>query len=399
MAEGAVIGVMSSEAAGRPHYGLGHYAASKSAVEDTLRAWRIEHPAVRFTTLVIGSTEGTEFANNFELEEMQEAFPIWAAQGNFPSWHMKAEEVATVCVELLATLLHHRTVGVDELVLRSPAPLVGTEDSVASALEAAGQARPDRPQVRVEGARSRRAARSRSSPMSAGELAPITRLTSPVSSTASRIDTTRLAVGDLGLAQRAVDPLAHRGLHPLAGGAHLRRPRQVGPQQGDEQRRLVLHALHHPAQGGHRALDRVAPAARPLGDQRRGARGEVGQHLDEHVVAGGEVLVRRRRRDPGPLGHGPHGDGLVPALGRQLPGGVEQTPPGRGLGGRQRAPRDGGRGHPTEPDQLRASLTTSRNGLLLSNDGSRGRPSTRSPMPLRCISFVPAAIDMTRPLR
>jgi NAD(P)-dependent dehydrogenase (short-subunit alcohol dehydrogenase family) len=139
MAEGAVLGVMSSEAAGRPHYGLGHYAASKSAVEDTMRAWRIEHPAVRFTTLVIGSTEGTEFANNFELEEMQEAFPIWAAQGNFPSWHMKAEEVATVCVEMLATLLPHRTVGVDELVLRSPAPLVGTEDSVASALDAAAQ--------------------------------------------------------------------------------------------------------------------------------------------------------------------------------------------------------------------------------------------------------------------
>ena len=34
-----------------------------------------------------------------------------------------------------------------------------------------------------------------------------------------------------------------------------------------------------------------------------------------------------------------------------------------------------------------------------SNVGSRGRPSTRSPMPLRCISFVPAAMEICRPLR
>ena len=232
--------------------------------------------------------------------------------------------------------------------------------------------------------------------MSAGELAPITRLTSPVSSTASRIDTTASRSGTSVWPNSAVDPLPHRGLHPLAGGAHLRRPRQVGPQQGDEQRGLVLHALHHTAQGGHRALDRVAPAARSLGDERRRARGQVGQHLDEHVVAGGEVLVRGRRRDAGPLGDGPHGDGLVPALGRQLPGGVEQTPPGRGLGGRQRASADGGRRQPTEPDQFCESRTTSRNGLERSNDGSRGSPSTRSPMVLRCIWAVPPAMAMKR---
>ena len=56
-------------------------------------------------------------------------------------------------------------------------------------------------------------------------------------------------------------------------------------------------------------------------------------------------------------------------------------------------------GQETRPFQLRASLTTSLNGLLVSNVGSRGSPSTRSPIPLRCISLVPPAMAMNRPLR
>lgn len=42
---------------------------------------------------------------------------------------------------------------------------------------------------------------------------------------------------------------------------------------------------------------------------------------------------------------------------------------------------------------------TSLNGLVESKLGSRGSPSTRSPIPLRCISFVPAAIAICRQLR
>ncbi len=56
-------------------------------------------------------------------------------------------------------------------------------------------------------------------------------------------------------------------------------------------------------------------------------------------------------------------------------------------------------GQPTLPVQCSASATTWRNGLSLSKLGSRGRPSARSPMPLRWISLVPPAIDMIRPFR
>ena len=54
---------------------------------------------------------------------------------------------------------------------------------------------------------------------------------------------------------------------------------------------------------------------------------------------------------------------------------------------------------PTRPLQFRELRSTSLNGLVVSKLGSRGRPSTRSPMPLRCISLVPAAMAICRPLR
>lgn len=129
----ALVAVMSSESAGRPFYALGSYAASKSAVEDTMRAWRVEHADARFITLVVGSTIPTDFATNFEPEEMTAAFPIWAAQGNAPAEYMQCDEVADVTVGLFAALLPNRTVGVETVVLRSPAPLTGSTDTMNAA--------------------------------------------------------------------------------------------------------------------------------------------------------------------------------------------------------------------------------------------------------------------------
>jgi hypothetical protein len=54
---------------------------------------------------------------------------------------------------------------------------------------------------------------------------------------------------------------------------------------------------------------------------------------------------------------------------------------------------------PTRPSQFRAFEMTSENGLLESKLGSRGSPSTRSPIPFRCISLVPAAMEVIRPFR
>src|SRR3954447_10081052 len=44
-----------------PWVGMGLYAASKVALEKTVEVWKLEHPDVRFTTIVVGSTAGGHF--------------------------------------------------------------------------------------------------------------------------------------------------------------------------------------------------------------------------------------------------------------------------------------------------------------------------------------------------
>jgi NAD(P)-dependent dehydrogenase (short-subunit alcohol dehydrogenase family) len=139
---GALVVVASSESAGRPFYALGGYAASKSAVEDTMRAWRIEQPEVRFTTLVVGTTVGTDFASNFDPDEMISAFPIWAAQGNAPADYMQADEVADVAIGVFESLLPNRTVGLETFSLRSPAALTGSADTMIAKVNAVADAAP-----------------------------------------------------------------------------------------------------------------------------------------------------------------------------------------------------------------------------------------------------------------
>jgi NAD(P)-dependent dehydrogenase (short-subunit alcohol dehydrogenase family) len=138
LTEKALVAVISSESAGRPFYALGAYSASKSAVEDTMKAWRVEHPEIRFITFVVGTTVPTDFASNFDPQEMVAAFPVWAAQGNAPAEYMQVQEVADVTVDFFATLLPNKTVGLEMFFLRSPAPLTGGTDTMTATAEGTG---------------------------------------------------------------------------------------------------------------------------------------------------------------------------------------------------------------------------------------------------------------------
>jgi NAD(P)-dependent dehydrogenase (short-subunit alcohol dehydrogenase family) len=138
LSDRGLVAVASSESAGNPFYALGSYAASKSAVEDSMRAWRVEHPDARFVTLVVGTTVPTEFANNFEPDEMAAAFPIWAAQGNAPAEYMQVDEVADVVVGVFGALLPNRSVGMETVFLRSPAPATGDTGTMTATAQATG---------------------------------------------------------------------------------------------------------------------------------------------------------------------------------------------------------------------------------------------------------------------
>jgi NAD(P)-dependent dehydrogenase (short-subunit alcohol dehydrogenase family) len=125
LAPGAVVAALSSETAGAPRHGLVPYAAAKAALEASLRGWRAEQPAVRFTCVVVGATQPSEFGADFGAVELDWALTSWVRHGVLQEEFMHTDDVAAVLVDTLATALAAPGVGVETLVLRSPSPVAG----------------------------------------------------------------------------------------------------------------------------------------------------------------------------------------------------------------------------------------------------------------------------------
>jgi NAD(P)-dependent dehydrogenase (short-subunit alcohol dehydrogenase family) len=66
--------------------GLGVYIVSKAALERMIEAWRVEHPAVGFTRVIVGDCAGGEgegvigFADGWDMELAMELGPVWATR-------------------------------------------------------------------------------------------------------------------------------------------------------------------------------------------------------------------------------------------------------------------------------------------------------------------------------
>lgn len=65
--------------------GIGLYSVSKSALAALIEAWRLEHPAVEFTRVVLGNTAGTEFASAWGPERTAAITKLWIERGLFPA--------------------------------------------------------------------------------------------------------------------------------------------------------------------------------------------------------------------------------------------------------------------------------------------------------------------------
>jgi len=65
--------------------GLGLYRVSKVALDALIECWRMEHPDVDFTRVVVGNTSGTEFANAWGGEAITSAMEIWVSRNLFPA--------------------------------------------------------------------------------------------------------------------------------------------------------------------------------------------------------------------------------------------------------------------------------------------------------------------------
>jgi NADP-dependent 3-hydroxy acid dehydrogenase YdfG len=87
-----------------PWMGMGIYAATKVALQKTVQVWQLEHPTVRFTTLVIGSTSGGEFFSSADIpfpEDTAAFHADWAARGYLANQGLEPGDQAQAVVDVL----------------------------------------------------------------------------------------------------------------------------------------------------------------------------------------------------------------------------------------------------------------------------------------------------------
>ncbi len=101
-----------------PWPGLGAYAVSKAALDKLVEAWRVEHPTVGFTRLVVGECVGGEgesmtgFSDGWDPDLAAEFAPQWMA--HMSGAFVDVEDLVTIVDSLLrhggAVSMHSVTV-------------------------------------------------------------------------------------------------------------------------------------------------------------------------------------------------------------------------------------------------------------------------------------------------
>jgi NAD(P)-dependent dehydrogenase (short-subunit alcohol dehydrogenase family) len=121
--ENAFIGFVSSETVGRPRHGMVPYGASKAALEELVNGWRVENPNIRFSTIRVGATIGTDFGRDFDGELIGKYLEEWIRGGHLSAEMMTPEAVGVEMAELVAVAYLHPTVNLSDFSLRPPGPL------------------------------------------------------------------------------------------------------------------------------------------------------------------------------------------------------------------------------------------------------------------------------------
>jgi NADP-dependent 3-hydroxy acid dehydrogenase YdfG len=124
MTQRGVVAVLSSETVIRPRSALGAYGATKAALDESLRAWQLEHPEVRFSRLTVGATEPTEFGAGFDMKTLAPAMRDWFRQGLMQEEPMDTDEVAGFFVSMLGAAIANPSLNVEQITLRSPTATV-----------------------------------------------------------------------------------------------------------------------------------------------------------------------------------------------------------------------------------------------------------------------------------
>jgi NAD(P)-dependent dehydrogenase (short-subunit alcohol dehydrogenase family) len=126
MAPGGIIVALSSETSGVPRDGLVAYAASKAALEVSVKGWHTEHPEVRWSCVAVGATFPTAFGSSFDPELIGSLMGQWIKRGLLQESFMDPAEVAQHLLATYASALDLPSVNVEHITLRSPSATIGT---------------------------------------------------------------------------------------------------------------------------------------------------------------------------------------------------------------------------------------------------------------------------------
>ncbi|HKE74989.1 MAG TPA: hypothetical protein VKB57_15310 [Acidimicrobiales bacterium] len=85
----------------QPHLAPGALVAAP-ALESSLRAWRAERPGTRFTCVVVGATQPSDFGAGFTPEALGDALPAWVRHGRLREAFMDAGDLAGAVLGALA---------------------------------------------------------------------------------------------------------------------------------------------------------------------------------------------------------------------------------------------------------------------------------------------------------
>ena len=90
-----------------PWPGLAAYIVSKAALDKLVEAWRVEHPTVGFTQVIVGNCGGgegpsmTEFTAGWDSALAGELAPVWVARGYLSGPLLEVEELVRVVETVL----------------------------------------------------------------------------------------------------------------------------------------------------------------------------------------------------------------------------------------------------------------------------------------------------------
>jgi NAD(P)-dependent dehydrogenase (short-subunit alcohol dehydrogenase family) len=90
-----------------PWPGLAAYVVSKAALDKLVEAWRVEHPTVGFTRVIVGNCGGgegpsmTEFAAGWNHELAAELMPLWVASSYLGGPLLEVAELVRVVETVL----------------------------------------------------------------------------------------------------------------------------------------------------------------------------------------------------------------------------------------------------------------------------------------------------------